>query len=584
MAAPLSISLDVNYTANPYPSELKRSNLWTHKPHKKPTKSFTVFCSSSSSAATESPPKLEAEPHQSPSLSDQLKPLSSTLLSNKGNNIPAQILKTQSKSIWVNPTKPRPSALSHHRHKRTSFTHNAQTRNLNLIARLLNECDDSDEAAFVAGLGKLPQPIVWETAILVLNSLKAWKKALLFFNWIKTQNFFPMETILYNVVMKSLKNGKQFGLIEDLANEMIDGGIELNNITYCTIITCAKRCNLFDKAVEWFERMYKTGLMPDEVSYCAVLDVYGKLGKSEEEEAERLFEDMKQSENCTPDSFSFTAMINVYADGGKVDKAMELYEEMLESGVEVNVMACTCMIQCLGKAKRIDDLVEVFQVATGRGVTPDDKLCICLLFVVSLCRDENDMNKVLNTLQLANPRLASFVKLIVEDEEASVEDVKNEFKAIITDTQVDARRALCNCLIDICRNNNLQDKAHQLLYLGMHFGLYRDLHKRTAGEWILNVKTLSIGAAITALEEWIRNLTALVESEGPLPRQFSAYTGAGTHKFSRGLPGVFASHLEQLASPFRQSKDQAGCLTATREDIVAWVRSRTSSSETPVTA
>ena len=82
--------------------------------------------------------------------------------------------------------------------------------------------------------------------------------------------------------MKSLKYGRQFELIEELAREMINNQIELDNITYCTLITCAKKCNHFDKAVEWFERMYKTSLMPDEVTYSAILDVYARLGKVEE--------------------------------------------------------------------------------------------------------------------------------------------------------------------------------------------------------------------------------------------------------------------------------------------------------------
>ena len=91
-----------------------------------------------------------------------------------------------------------------------------------------------------------------------------------------------METIFYNVTMKSLRFGKQFGLIEELAHQMIDNGVPLDNITYSTIISCAKKCNLYDKAVHWFERMYKTSLMPDEVTYSAILDVYARLGKVEE--------------------------------------------------------------------------------------------------------------------------------------------------------------------------------------------------------------------------------------------------------------------------------------------------------------
>ena len=45
--------------------------------------------------------------------------------------------------------------------------------------------------------------------------------------------------------MKSLRSAKQFELVEELAEEMVRNEVELDNITYSTIITCAKRCSLF---------------------------------------------------------------------------------------------------------------------------------------------------------------------------------------------------------------------------------------------------------------------------------------------------------------------------------------------------
>lgn len=591
--------------------------------------------------------------------------------------------------------------------------------NLRGFIRDINGCENSGEG-LVAVFRKMRMPVERDAVILVLNSILEWEKAIAFFNWVKSHKFLNMETTLYNVVMKCLKNGRQFDAVEGLAVEMIEDGIALDNITYCTIITCAKRCGRFDKAVKWFERMYATGLMPDEVTYCAALDVYACLGKVEEvrslyergmangwipdvvtlsvlcksfgaagdcngvrfvmtemrslgvkpnlvlyntlieamgkagkaafarvlfedmvnsgvtpdvktlttllkiygkarwsrnamelrermrsngwpvdlrmyntllsmfadlgqeEEVERLFEEMRESEHCIPDNYSYTALVNVYAHGGKVDKAVELFKEMLELDVKPNVMIVTCLIQCLGRAGRMDDLVEIFEVATGRGVVPDDQLCACLLSVVSLCKNKDDEHKVLQILQVSNPRWAFFVKLI-KDREASYQIIREEFKAIITEAQINTRRAVCNCLIDICRSNDFHVRAHELLHLGNLNGLYRNLQKRTPEEWSLNVKTLSVGAALTALEDWITSLTAVVEHQGELPRQFSAYTGAGTHRFSKGLPAAFAAHVEQLSAPFTQSEDQAGCFKGTREEVVSWVQSRTTS-HAPVAA
>ncbi|XP_027080995.2 pentatricopeptide repeat-containing protein At5g46580, chloroplastic [Coffea eugenioides] len=711
MAAKLSAVLDVHHCNISYPSDKNQPPHFT-SPLRISTKKFTIFCTSSKSPPKTAPGKAESRKRKTPSLSEQLKPLSNTILSDRPNE--SHQLLSKPKSVWVNPTKPKPSVLSLQRQKRSSYSYNPQIRDLKHFAKKLNDCDPADDAAFQAILEEIPHPPNRDNALLVLNSLRSWQKTLLFFNWIKTLNLFPLETIFYNVTMKSLRFGRQFQHVENLANEMIENGVELDNITYSTIITCAKRCNLFDKAVQWFERMYKTGLMPDEVTYSAVLDVYAKLRKVEEvmslyergrasgwkpdpiafavlgkvfgeagdydgiryvleemkslgvqpnlvvyntlleamgkagkpglarslfeemldsgitpnektltaliriygkarwakdalelwdrmrlngwpvdfilynsllsmcadlgleEEAERLFEDMKGSESRKPDSWSYTAMLNIYGSGGNADKAMRMFEEMSEKGVELNVMGCTCLIQCLGRAKRIDDLVQVFESSVNGGIKPDDRLCGCLLSVVSYCEGE-DVNKVLACLHKANQNLVAFIKSL-EEEDTKFENVKQEFKGILSNTAVDARRPFCNCLIDIFRNRNLRERAHELLYLGTMYGLYPGLHTRTEEEWRLNVRSLSVGAAHTALEEWMQTLTKLVQRREALPEVLSASTGAGSHKYSQGLANAFASHAEKLAAPFKLREDKAGGLfVATREDVISWVQSRAAS-------
>ncbi|XP_021298226.1 pentatricopeptide repeat-containing protein At5g46580, chloroplastic [Herrania umbratica] len=703
MAAALSTALDVHF-AIPQ-SDTTRPIFIAKTIKQNPRRKFIISCNSSKSSSK--PPKNPpVSPKKHPSLSEQLQPLSTAALPKKDQ---ARLL-SKPKSTWVNPTKPKRSVLSLQRQTRSPYAYNPKVRELKLFAKKLNDCENSEDA-FLSVLEEIPQQLTRESALLILNNLKPWQKAHLFFNWIKTKNLFPMETIFYNVTMKSLRFGRQFELIEELANEMVSNEIPLDNITYSTIITCAKRCYLFDKAVEWFERMYKTGLMPDEVTYSAILDVYAKLGKVEEvlnlyergvasgwkpdtiafsvlakmfgeagdydgiryvlqemkslgvqpnlvvyntlleamgkagkpglarnlfeellesgltpnektltalakiygkarwakdalelweemkskkwpmdfilyntllnmcadiglvEEAEKLFADMKQSEHCRPDGWSYTAMLNIYGSGGNVGKAMELFEEMSKVSVELNVMGSTCLIQCLGKARRMDELVRVFSISVEQGIKPDDRLCGCLLSVVSLCEKREDMDKVLACLQQANPRLVAFVKLI-EDEKSSLDTVKEEFKGIISDTKDDARRPFCNCLIDICRSKNLHERAHELLYLGTLYGLYPGLHNKTVNEWSLDVRSLSVGAAQTALEEWMGTLAKIVKREEALPELFSAQTGTGTHKFSQGLSNAFASHLKKLAVPFRQSEEKAGCFVATREDLVLWLQSR----------
>ena len=265
-------------------------------------------------------------------------------------------------------------------------------------------------------------------------------------------------------------------------------------------------------------------------------------------------------------------MLNIYGSGGNVDKALELFEEMAQSNVSLNVMGCTCLIQCLGRAKKIDDLVRVYEFAMARGVRPDDKLCGCLLSVASYFEGE-DLDKVLSCLEQASPKLFAFIKLL-DKEDTVYGSVKETFKSILNNTAVEARRPFCNCLIDICRKRNLHVRAHELLYIGSEHGLYPGLHTKTSEEWCLNVRSLSVGAAQTALEEWVESLTKIVERQEALPELLSANTGAGTHKYSQGLATSFDLHVKELAAPFTQSEDKAGLFVATKEDIISWVQSK----------
>jgi len=113
--------------------------------------------------------------------------------------------------------------------------------------------------------------------------------------------------------MKSLRQGKQYELVERLAREMLDLKVKLDNVTYCTVITCLKKCRRFDWAIEWFVRMYRTGMMPDEVTDSAVLDVYAKLGKREE--VVGLYERARAG-GWKPDPVAFSVLAKMFGEAG----------------------------------------------------------------------------------------------------------------------------------------------------------------------------------------------------------------------------------------------------------------------------
>ncbi|KAF9625928.1 hypothetical protein IFM89_027796 [Coptis chinensis] len=381
--------------------------------------------------------------------------------------------------------------------------------------------------------------------------------------------------VVYNTLLEAMGKAGKPGLARSLFEEMVGAGVVPNEKTLTALVKIYGKARWGRDALGLWERMRSNGWPMDFILYNTLLSMCADLGL--EEEAEKLFGDMKGSDSkCMPDSWSYTAMLNIYGSGGKVEKAVSMFEEMLRLRVKLNVMGCTCLIQCLGKAKRIEDVVRVYGVSMDKGVQPDDRLCGCLLSVVSFCENDVEVGMILGCLERANPSLVAFVKLLGE-EDVHLERIKEEFKQILNAVALEVRRPFCNCLIDICRKRNLHERAHELLYCGIVYGLYPGLHSKTAKEWTLNLRSLSVGAAQTAFEEWMGAVSKVMDREEPLPQLFSAHAGAGTHKFSEGLANALDSHLKKLGAPFTPSEEKAGSFVATREELTSWVQSNVQS-------
>nr|BAJ85867.1 predicted protein [Hordeum vulgare subsp. vulgare] len=669
-----------------------------------------------------------AAPSSTPSLADQLEPLARTLLTDKPTPAADRAQRPTPEPTWVNPSRPRPTVLSLRRQRRRPASSHPSSAPLQPLLRDLRALpEDADLAPTLHAFFPLPDsPPTSSDALLLLNYLHpSWRKTLSLLAYLRglpADAGFAVDTILFNVALKSLRAARRWDEAERLALDMVDSGVPLDNITYSTLITAARRCRQFAKAVEWFERMYSPGsaVLPDEVTYSAVLDVYAQLRMKEEvlalfdrargsgwkpdhvafavlakmfgeagdydgiqfvfkemrevgtkpnifvynallealgktgkpglarnlfeemtaegvepnartltavakiygrarwgrdalqlwdqmrekkipadsilcntllsmcadvglvAEAEQLFEEMKDPDLTDvpqPDKWSYTAMINIYGSIKDADRALQLFVEMLQSGIEANIMSYTIVIQCLGKANRIRDAVEMLEAGLERGLKPDDRLCGCLLSVVALSTGE-ETELVLACLEKFNRNLVKLIRMLGDDQ-VGADELKEQLKAVLNAAETDVRRPYCNCLIDICQNHGLPARRpRELFRLAQGYGLYSKLHIRKDDEWLLDLRSLSVGAAKTAFDDWMAALKERAVQGQTLPQSFNVFTGSSTHKFAQGLASAFAAHLEEAAAPFRPSESQVGSFVSSRDELVLWLQ--TSSSSSPV--
>ncbi|KAM1005341.1 hypothetical protein ACFX2C_005435 [Malus domestica] len=285
---------------------------------------------------------------------------------------------------------------------------------------------------------------------------------------------------------------------------MISKELSPNWVTYATLLRAYGRARYCDDALNVYKEMKEKGLELNVILYNTLLAMCADVGYTDE--AVEIFEEMKSTETLKPDSWTFSSMITMYS--------------------------------CSGKAKRTDDVVKIFNQLLELGITPDERFCGCLLNVMTQTPKE-ELCKLVNCIERADEKLGYVLKLLVEKQESS-EKFKNEASQLFNSIGSDVKKAYSNCLIDLCVNLNLLERACELLDLGITLQIYIGLQSRSQTQWSLYLKGLSLGAALTALHVWINDLCRVLESgEGLLPL-LGINTGYGKYKYSdKGLAGVF---------------------------------------------
>lgn len=623
-------------------------------------------------------------------------------------------------SIWVNPKNPGAARLK----KNSSDTRYVRLYRLakSLTSSFPNSPSDIADALtrFSDDYNGLSE----QDAVILLNSMENHETAVICLRWVLQNVKINRATILYNVTMKVMRKCRNWDGAYDLLMEMVesDGRVSPDNITVSTMISCARYCDLPEKAIDLFERMPELGLKPDDITYSAMIDAYGRSGNIDmalnlfdrahrenwkldaiafstvirvygnsgnydgalnvfEEmkalgvkpnsitynmlldsmgragrpwlvrtiyremietaelipnrttyaalirsysrsrysddalavyketkargmelnvvlynsllamcadiglmtDAIEIFEDMKRTSNgCRPDSWTYSSLITIYSCRGDVEEAEKALDEMVESGFDPNIFVLTSLIQCYGKAKQIDKVVSTFDHAIQLGIVPDDRFCGCLLNVMTQT-PKAELDKVATCIERSNAKLGSLVRHLIE-EIPDAERFKLEAEDVLGSLSKDVTSAFCNCLIDICINLNLLERACTLLDIALRLDIYNSLQSRSSTQWSLHVKSLSLGAALTALHVWMNDLVRALEAEEEFPTLLGIHTGHGRHKYSeRGLAIVFESHLRELNAPFHESPDKVGWFLTTKSAAKKWLESRRSKPTAAVT-
>ncbi|KAI3745441.1 hypothetical protein L1987_58553 [Smallanthus sonchifolius] len=335
--------------------------------------------------------------------------------------------------------------------------------------------------------------------------------------------------------------------VKSIYQQILTSGLTPGWATYAALIRAYAKARYGDDAMNVYKETRAKGMNLNNVLYNTLLSMCADVGFVDE--AVEIFEDMKTCTDYKPDSWTYSSMITIFSCYGKVIEAEAMLKDMMESDFGPNIYVLTSLIQCYGKSNQTDDVVTTFDRIIDLGITPDERTCGCLLNVMTQTPRE-ELGKLTRCFQIQNPKLGNLIKLLVE---SNIEDetFKNEASEVLGDVGEDVRKAYCNCLIDLCINLDQLGKACDLLDLGINLDIYNDIPSKSPTNWSLHLKSLSLGAALTALHIWINDLTKALEEGEELPPLLGINTGHGKHKYSdKGLAGGLEAHLKELNAPF----------------------------------
>nr|XP_048321713.1 pentatricopeptide repeat-containing protein At4g16390, chloroplastic-like [Ziziphus jujuba var. spinosa] len=123
-----------------------------------------------------------------------------------------------------------------------------------------------------------------------------------------------------------------------------------------------------DQAVEWFEKMPTFGCDPDDVTYSAMIDAYGRAGNVDM--AFSLY-DCARIEKWRIDPVTFSTLIKIHGQSGNFDGCLNVYEEMKAIGARTNLVIYNTLLDAMGRAKRPWQAKKIYKEMTENGFSPN---------------------------------------------------------------------------------------------------------------------------------------------------------------------------------------------------------------------
>ncbi|XP_059312745.1 pentatricopeptide repeat-containing protein At1g73710 [Lycium ferocissimum] len=153
----------------------------------------------------------------------------------------------------------------------------------------------------------------------------------------------------------------------DVFDEMSKAGVKPNEVVYGSLIDGFAEAGKFEEAMHYFHVMNDSGIQANQIILTSMIKAYSKLGSVEG--AKKLYERMKNLHGG-PDIIASNSMLNLYADFGMVSEAKMIFNHLREKG-EADGVTFATLIYAYKNMGMLDEAIEIAEDMKQSGLLRD---------------------------------------------------------------------------------------------------------------------------------------------------------------------------------------------------------------------
>ncbi|GAB2287242.1 hypothetical protein Dimus_021625 [Dionaea muscipula] len=202
------------------------------------------------------------------------------------------------------------------------------------------------------------------------------------------------DVVTWNVMIMGCIHDENFEEACKYFLAMRSKGILPDEASFCTVLNACASLAALNQGISIHNEIIKVGFMPATSVSDALIMMYGKCGCLVD--AHRVFQDVKDRNVVT-----WTTMIAVFQQHGHSNKAIEYFESMLLEGTSPDYITFVCVLSACGHTGRIREGYTYFDsMATIHNINPGPEHYACMVDMLGRAGRLEEAKEFIDTMPI----------------------------------------------------------------------------------------------------------------------------------------------------------------------------------------